>query len=93
MPRPHVNQDRDRGNGGKTDAARTPGDTVADDGAVNPQTPFENSIPQTIDSHSGHSVSTDEYDTDGLIDKTDAGSASGEKLRVKQKRNETLKGP
>ena len=93
MPRPHVDQDRDGGDGKEMDAARTPGGTNADDGAVNPQTPFENSIPQTVDSHGGHSVSTDEYDTDGLVDKTDAGSASSEELRVEQKRNETLKGP
>ena len=93
MPQPHVDQDRDVGDGGETGAARTPRGTIADDGAVNSQHPFENSILQTVDSHGGHSVSTNEYDTDRLVDKTEAGSASGENLRVEQKRDETLKGP
>jgi len=93
MPRPHVDQDRDERDGGETDAARTPGGTIADDRAVNPQQPFENDILHTVDTHGGHSVSADEYDTDGLVDKTDASSASGEELRVKQTRNKTLKGP
>ena len=93
MPRPPVDQNRDGKDGGETDAAITPGGTVADDGTVNPQTPFENSIPQTNNSHSGHSVSTDEYDADGFVVKTDASSALGEKLRVEQKKDKTLKGP
>jgi len=93
MSRPYVDQDRDGGDSGETDAARTPGSTIADDVAVNPQHPFENGILQTVASHGGHSVSTDEYDTDGFVDKTEAGSASGEKLKVEQTIDETLKGP
>ena len=34
MPRPHVDQDRDGGDGGEMDAARTPGGTNADDGRL-----------------------------------------------------------